>query len=852
MTTVALRGLAGRKLRSLLTALAIVLGVAMVSGTFLLTDTIGKAFDEIFTSSYDKTDAVVTGKHAVEWSASGPATVPAALVDEIRALPGVEDVAGTMMNIATGTDVARVIGPDGEALGGNNPPFGFGLDPAAERFSPLALSEGRWARTPAEVVLDAGTAERAEAAVGDRVEIAANGPRRSYELVGIAKFGSVDSLGDATISVFSLETAQRLYGKVGRFDGISVAAREGVSQEQLAAQIAPLLPADAQVHTGVDKAQNDADEIAEFVSFIRYALLGFGGIALFVGAFVIFNTLSITVAQRTRELATLRTLGASRRQVLRSVVIEAVVLGVVASVVGLGLGVLLAEGLKSVFAAVGLDLPTANMVFAPRTVLVSLAVGIGVTTLAGLFPAIRATRIAPIAAVREGSTVPPLRKRSAIAGGTLLTLGLAAIALGLFADAGGAGTTILALVGGGLACFLGVALVASRLVRPLAAVVGQPAYRIGGVAGLLARENSIRNPARTAATAAALMIGLALVTTLAVVADGIRGSARDDVLGQLRADLVLGASNGWTPLPPAAGEALAEAPGVVDSSGIRLDRAKSGEKEIDVAGVDPRSIGSLYRFRWVEGDDATVAALGRGDAVVQDAFAEERSLAVGDRFSVTSPAGAEVELTVRGIFETRSFAQMLGSVVLPTAAFDEAFPRATDAYVLANLAEGADRDRIAAAVAGFPDALLQTAVEFTDARLAFLGGVLNLFYVLLALSVIVSLFGMVNTLVLSVFERTRELGMLRAVGMTRRQARRMIRHESVITALIGAALGLPLGLGFAALLTEALSKFGIGFSVPLATLGVFAAVAVVAGIGAAVLPARRASRLNVLAALQYE
>jgi putative ABC transport system permease protein len=852
VTTVALRGLVGRKLRSLLTALAIVLGVAMVSGTFVLTDTIGKAFDEIFTSSYDETDAVVTGRHAVEWSSSGPATVPAELVGRIRALPGVEEAAGTMMNVATGTDVARVIGPDGKAVGGNNPPFGFGLDPAAERFSPLSLAEGRWAAAADEVVLDAGTAERAQVGVGDRVEIAATGPSRPYEVVGLATFGSVDSIGDATVSIFSMETAQQLYGKEGRFDGISVAAKDGVSQEQLVAQIAPLLPADAQVHTGVEKAQRDADEIAEFVSFIRYALLGFGGIALFVGAFVIFNTLSITVAQRTRELATLRTLGASRRQVLRSVVIEALVLGAVASLVGLGLGVLLAEGLKSVFAAVGLDLPTAGTVFALRTAVISLSVGIGVTTLAGLFPAIRATRIAPIAAVREGSTVPPLRKRSAIAGGTLLGLGLAAIALGLFADVGGAGTTIVALVGGGLASFLGVALVASRLVRPIAAVVGQPAQRAGGIAGRLARENSVRNPARTAATAAALMIGLALVTTLAVVADGIRGSARDDVLGQLKADLVLGASNGWTPLPTAAGEALAAAPGVVEASGIRLDRGKSGAKEIDVAGVDPASIGALYRFRWAEGDDAALASLGRGDALVQDAFAEERSLAVGDGFTVTNPAGAEVGLTVRGVFETRSFAQMLGSVVLPTASFDAAFPRATDAYVLANLAEGADSERIAATVTGFPDALLQTAEEFTDARLGFLSGLLNLFYVLLALSVIVSLFGMVNTLVLSVFERTRELGMLRAVGMTRRQARRMIRHESVITALIGAALGLPLGLGFAALLTEALSKFGIAFSLPLGTLGVFAAVAVVAGIGAAVLPARRASRLNVLAALQYE
>jgi putative ABC transport system permease protein len=852
VTRVALRGLAGRKLRSLLTALAIVLGVAMVSGTFVLTDTIGKAFDEIFTSSYDQTDAVVSGKHAVEWSASGAATVPAGLVEEIRALPGVETAAGTMMNVASGTDVAKVIDRDGKAIGGTNPTFGFGLDPDAERFSPLALSEGRWATASDEVVLDAGTAERAGFSVGDRIEISTTGPKRPYELVGIARFGEVDSLGDATISVFSVETAQRLYGKVGSFDGISVAAKDGISPEELVTQIRPLLPPAAEVQTGEAQAQQDADEIAEFVSFIRYALLAFGGIALFVGAFVIFNTLSITVAQRTRELATLRTLGASRRQVLRSVVLEAIALGALASVIGLALGVALAQGLQAVFTAVGLDLPTASTVFAPRTVVVSLLVGVGITTLAGVFPAVRATRVPPIAAVREGSTVAPLRRRSAVAGTALLSIGLAAIAFGLFAGAGGAATVIVALVGGGLASFLGVALMASRLVRPLVAVVGQPAHRTGGAAGRLARENALRNPARTAATAAALMIGLALVTTLAVVAEGIRGSARDDVRGQLAGDLVLGSENGWTPLPVAAGEALAKAPGVTRASAVRADRGKVGSSEIDVSGVDTAAITSLYRFEWAEGSDEAIASLGRNGAVVQEGFAEEHDLAIGDTFELTTPAGKQLGLAVRGIYESRSFAMMLGHVVLATAAFDAAFPRATDGYVLASVADGAERAPIEAAVATFPDALLQTVDEFTDARLGFLSGVLNLFYVLLALSVVVSLFGMVNTLVLSVFERTRELGMLRAVGMTRRQARRMIRHESVITALIGAALGLPLGLGFAALVTEALSKYGIGFSFPALTLGIFAAVAVVAGIGAAVLPARRASRLNVLAALQYE
>ncbi|MGH2997541.1 MAG: ABC transporter permease, partial [Gaiellaceae bacterium] len=354
------------------------------------------------------------------------------------------------------------------------------------RFNPLALEAGRWAVGADEVVIDAGTAHGEGFAVGDRIEVAASGPVHAYELVGVARFGDVDSIGDATFAVFDLATAQRLYDKRGRFNAISVAAKEGVSADQLMGRIAPLLPETAQVRSGEAQAAPDGADVGEFLTYIQYGLLAFGGIALFVGGFVIFNTISITVAQRTRELATLRTLGASRRQVLRSVMLESLALGAVASLAGLGLGLALAVGLNALLVAFGLDLPTAATVLAPRTVVVSLVVGTAITVLAGLFPAIRATRVPPIAAVREGAQVTRQRARSAFAGGAFLALGVGLMSYSLFV-ASGAAPILLGLIVGGVAVFVGVALVASRLVKSIAAVVGLPASRLGGAAGRLAR-----------------------------------------------------------------------------------------------------------------------------------------------------------------------------------------------------------------------------------------------------------------------------------------------------------------------------------------------------------------------------
>jgi putative ABC transport system permease protein len=846
MKRVALRGLAARKLRSALTAIAIVLGVAMVSGTLVLTDTIDRAFDSIFSSSYEQTDAVVSGKKLVEWSQTGKAQISQDVLTKVRALPEVEAAAGTLLDLSGDSNQAKILDREGKAIQGNNPTFGLGVDPADERFNPFELVEGGWASGPDEVVVDLNTADEQGFRIGDTVKVAGEGPVRAYELTGIARFGDVASLGGATIALFDVETARGVLGKTG-FDAVAVAGKDGVSDERLIDAIARSLPETAEVRTGAEQAQEDGQGVGEFVTFIRYFLLAFGGIALFVGAFVIFNTLSITVAQRTKELATLRTLGASRRQVLRSVVLEGTVLGIVASAVGLGLGVLLARGLTALFRAVDLEMPQADLVFQTRTAIVAMATGTLVTLVASLWPAVRATRIAPIAAVREGGMVVKKPSRKSLAFGLAVTaLSTFCLVYGTLGSGVDMAVRILGIGGGSLGLFIGLAAIAPRLVRPLAHAVGLPAARLGGVAGRLAQENAIRNPGRTASTAAALMIGLTLVSFVAVFGKGLLASDEASLRKQLGTSHVITSQSGWDAVPLGAGRAAARANGVVVSSSIRGDRGQLlGGGEVDVSGVDPDTIDRAYKFEWVEGSAASLATLHKGGAIVREGEGH-----VGEEIAFLTPAGKQVDTVVRGVYKKHGdLDQLLGAIVLSQATFDANFPRPGDMLTLVEAKSTSDLER---ALVAFPDAKLQTGDEFIASWTAWLNDVMSLFYVLLALSVIVSLFGMVNTLVLAVFERTRELGMLRAVGMTRRQARRMIRQESVITALIGAALGLPLGVGLAALVTQSLAEYGVSFSLPVGTLSVFTLVAIVAGILAAIAPARRASRLNVLEALQYE
>lgn len=856
MIKVALRGMAGRKLRAVLTALAIVLGVAMMSGAYVLTDTIDKAFDTIFVESYAGTDVVVTGKDAgisFEGESAQAPPIPEETLERVRSVDGVEVAAGSLLDFQ-----AKLLRPDGEAIDtGGAPAFAFGIetDPEYDRFNPLNLVEGRWPSGDGEVVVDEGVAESENLQIGGQIGVAAVGPAEQFRIVGIAKYGDLSSLGGATFAILDVPTAQKLLDKEGQLDSVQVAAEDGVTPEELTRRIQTELGSGVTVRTGVEQAEEESGEIATFTQIIRYFLLSFAGIALFVGAFVIFNTLSITVAQRTREFATLRTIGASRRQVLATVILEAFVIGLLASIIGLFSGLGLAVGLSELFVALNLDLPKTTTVFATRTVIVSLLVGTLVTVFAGLFPAIRATRVPPIAAVREGATLPRgrLSRFTPYIAAVIVAIAVIALSYGTLADDIATGDRFALLGIGVLSLFIGVALLSSRLVVPLAKVVGIPARRIGGVAGTLADGNAQRNPGRTAATAAALMIGIALVTFVAVLAQGLRVSNSDAIERQIQADLIITSQDGYSEFPAAVGDAVDDAHGVETISNVRQDIAEIDGNGSNLTGLDER-IDDVYDFRWDEGSDELLASLGDDGVVLPDNVAEDHDLVVGETVTVLSTDNKTKVFVVRGIYDGSPFYPLLGSASVSQAAFDNLYERPRNRFTLMNVPGdlAAAKGEVEQAVEGFPDTRIQTRQEWIDKEDREIGQFLLLLYVLLALSVIISLFGMVNTLVLSVFERTREIGMLRAVGMTRRQVRRMIRHESVITALIGAALGLPLGIFLALLVTRALSQYDLQFALPAVSLIVFVVVSIFAGLLAAILPARRAARLRVLEALQYE
>jgi putative ABC transport system permease protein len=848
---VALRGLIGRKLRTALTALAIVLGVAMVSGTFVLTDSIDRAFDRIFTDVRQGSNAVISGKAAFDLSEGSGATEPSfdeGLLADIRGVPGVAAAEG-------GVDgEAQIIGEDGKAIVyGGAPNLGFSIANGESPFNPLSLVEGSWPGA-GEVVVDAATAEKEDFAVGQVIGIQGRGPVQELRISGIVRFGSVSTIGGATLAGFDLPTAQRIFDKPDRLDEIAVAAETGVSDQELVREISAVLPPNTQVTPAAEQVRSDAQETNEFISFLQTVLLVFSGVALFVGAFVIANSLSITIAQRTREFATLRTVGASRRQVLGSIIVEALVVGAVASAVGLFLGLGLARVLFWLFDLIGFTLPNTGLLFQTRTVVVAFLVGMLVTLVASLRPAVRATRVPPIAAVREGAMLPESRfARFKLPGAVVLAaLGFTALVYGLFGSDLGTTAVLAFLCIGALLVFIGVALFAWKLVPALATALGWPTARMGGAAGELARGNAKRNPQRTASTAAALMIGLALVTLVAVLGQGIRSTFTDAVDELFVSDYAITAQNNFSPIPTSAAEAAENAPGVETVGSVRAGEALVFGSPEFVTAVTP-NVASVLSLDWTEGSQEVLGALGENGAFVDDGFAEDHNLRVGSPLSITVPSGDRLDLTVKGIFEPPTGGSPFGNVTLSSETFDANYSQPQNLFSFITMrgdVTDANSKALESALADFPNAKSQTREEFKDNQVGFLNRILNILYVLLALSVVVSLFGIVNALVLTVFERTRELGMLRAIGMTRSQVRRMIRYESVTTALIGAALGILLGIVLAGLLVWRIEF--IDFSLPVLQIALFAVAAIGVGVLAAIFPARRAARLNVLEALQYE
>jgi putative ABC transport system permease protein len=854
MLTVTLKGLAGRKLRASLTALAIILGVAMISGTYVLTDTINNGFNSIVTNSYKNTDVVVTGKAAFKNTNGNGVetpTFPQSVLTKVRALPDVAVASGAVQSAGT-----KLIGKDGKVIDtGGAPSLGFSIVEDQQQFNPTKLTAGTWPHGPRQVVIDSKTASNQHFSVGDPISLQAVGPQRRFQISGIAKLSSGVSIGGATFAIFDLPTAQRVFAKVGQLDVVRVQGKSGVSNAKLSSEIKPLLPPTATVRDTNAQVKEDKKQL-QFVSFLQYILLAFAGIALFVGAFVIANTLSITIAQRMREFATLRTLGASRRQVLRSVVVEAFVIGLLGSIVGLFLGLALAKLLNKLFVIFGIDLPQGSTVFATRTVIVALVVGTVITLIASIRPARRATRVPPIAAVREGSVLPVSRfaKWGPVTALLILLGAIALVAIGTLGSGISTAPRLLMLGAGVLLLFFGVSMNAAKVVRPLASVLGAPARTIGGAPGILARDNSTRNPSRTASTASALMIGLALVTFVAIFGQGVRRSFEDAVNQLFIADYAVTSTNTFTPIDVAAGKALIGQPGVSDLTAIRAGSVHFLGGDHNLTGVD-KYVNSGVRLDWKAGNDRVPARLGMRGYFTDDDFAKSHHLRVGDVTSLEFPSGKRLQLRLMGIYKKPNGGSPFGEATVSNALFDREIPRPKDLMILINTPDGvsdANTTTLEDDVAAFADAKVQTRDQFKHNFLRPFTKILNLLYALLALSVIVSLVGIINTLVLTVYERTREIGMLRAVGMTRRQIRMMIRYESIVTSLMGAALGIVVGIFLAALVTHALASDGIVFAFPYVQMVYFVLAAIVVGILAAVLPARRAASLNVLQALQYE
>ncbi|MBA3476110.1 MAG: FtsX-like permease family protein [Actinobacteria bacterium] len=655
----------------------------------------------------------------------------------------------------------------------------------------------------------------------------------------------------------TLPGAQAVTGKQGKFDAIRVAAADGTTPERLATDLTAALPDGIKAETGEQDTQSQKDDINEGIGFLKTALLVFAGVSLFVASFLIFNTFSITVAQRTREFAMLRTLGANRRQLIASVIGEALLIGLAASGVGLLAGIGFASVLEGLFKSLEIDLPKTGTVVEARTVIVSLVVGTGLTLLSALGPALRATRVPPVQGLREGAVLatPKEGRIRAAIGAVLAGAGIGVMAIGLFGIFGGA--TALGL--GAVAVFLGVALLSPKLVPPLAALIGRPLERVRGVPARIAHENSVRNPGRTASTAAALMIGLALVSFVAIFAAGLKGSIDDAIEESISADLFLANTDGFSDIPSGSADEVAGVEGVAAASLLRYTQYGVVDGTDDSPGsmtlINPETAAGALTLDWKDGSQDLLTEMGPEDAVLDEKHADEEGLEVGDAFPVITASGEKLTYTVTGTFEDKT--DFIGDYAASDANAEAYGEGLTATNVLIDLDDDADADKVRGEIegvveAGFPTVVVQNQQELKDSIGAELDQLLGGIYGLLFLAVIVSLFGIVNTLALSIYERTRELGLLRAVGTSRRQVRQIVRYEAVITALIGAVLGSVLGVVFAILISRPLADEGFTLTIPWVTLVVLLILAAVAGVLAAIAPARRASRIDTLEALSYE
>jgi putative ABC transport system permease protein len=847
-----LNSLLARKIRLALTTFAVVLGVSFVSGSFVLADSLRAVFDKIAIEIAGPDWLQVRGVETIEDDPFSRPTVPQAVVDQIRSTEGVYGADGVIQGFPRISFGEELIKPLGGA-----PTLAFNFSEENAELSSFEAVEGS-APGDGEAMVDIDTAAKYGISVGDTITIRSLQPEEDFTVSGITRWGQ-DNGGGAVFVLIDTPTAQRLFNYPDSYLAVTVGAMPGVDENELANKLTNQLPSGFEAVTSEVVANEFSDQFDIFITIFQNALLVFAAVALIVSAFIINNTFAIVLGQRIRELGLLRAVGATGRQIRSSVLIEALLIGVVASLVGVFAGMGIAWSIKALIAQVGdgSGLPDGPLIIATRTWIAAAIVGIGVTLLAAISPARRASRIPPIAALRDDLSLWSGNNRRRTVVGLLFGVGgLLATAFGTTSNAG-ASRQLALLASGALLLFVSISLLSTLIARPAARLLGWPMTRFARASGNLARENASRNPRRTASTASALMVGLALVGMVLVVGTSFKKTFSSALDSSLGAEFFIDTEgrNSWG-FSPQLVEDIKEIDGVAIAVGFRggpgtAQMSVAGASK-DVIGTQEEGLGRVLDLSLIEG---TYSGLSNGGVLVHEDPAEDLALAVGDVVSATFPVAGKKDLRVVGIFDDGS---ILGNWVIAMSTYETGFDpaRQSDLFAAIKLEEGVEvpsiRSQLDAVAVNYPEAILQDRTEYQESIEGRIDTLLMTVNALVGFAVIIAVLGIVNTLMLSVFERTREIGLLRAVGMTRRQTRRMIRWEAVIIAVFGGVLGILVGtlLGFIAVQAMP-DSFITDFGIPVGNFVIILVMCIVAGVLAAILPARRAARLNILDAVAH-